>query len=175
MQMTWRQCRKGDLEELRTLSIKTFTAAFGHLNTPENMTAYCDRAFGADSLRQQLEVPGSSFWFLYADDTLAGYMKLNERDAQTDIRDADSLEVERIYVSPAFQGRGLGGYMIGQAAQMARDMGKTSLWLGVWEHNTRAIRFYETNGFKKAGSHAFYLGDDKQTDIIMRRELSRTI
>jgi ribosomal protein S18 acetylase RimI-like enzyme len=163
----------GDLAVLRALSVDTFTAAFGHLNTPENMAEYCARSFGEDALRDQMKNPDTLFWFVEKDGVVAGYMKLNTGSAQTDFRGVNALELERIYVAAGFLGQGLGGYMLGQAAQLAREAGKACLWLGVWEHNTRAICFYEAHGFREAGTHAFLLGSDAQTDIIMRLDLPR--
>jgi ribosomal protein S18 acetylase RimI-like enzyme len=173
MELTMRRCTPKDLAALRALSLATFAAAFGHLNTPENMAAYCAQAFGEESLRRQMDTQGTSFWFLEADGATTGYMKLNAGAAQTEEAGDGALEIERIYVSAAFQGHGLGAFMIGRAADLAREQGKSCLWLGVWEHNARAIRFYEAHGFVRCGSHVFYLGDEEQTDIIMRRNLSR--
>ena len=169
--MFLRRCGAGDIETLRALSLDTFSAAFGHLNTPENMKAYCEQAFGEAALRRQMETPGSSFWFLFAEEALAGYMKLNTDRAQTDNVQENALEIERIYVSAAYQGRGLGGFLLEQAASEARRLGKDCVWLGVWEHNTRAIQFYESHGFYRCGEHGFCLGGDRQTDILMCREL----
>ena len=171
MELLMRRCGSDEADALRTLAVETFWTAFGHLNTPENMEIYCAKTFGAEALRRQLETPGTSFWFLYADGELAGYVKLNTDDAQTEDIGKSALEIERIYVAAAYQGQGLGGYLIEQAVETARVMGKDSIWLGVWEHNTRAIRFYGAHGFRQCGAHAFFLGDDRQTDIIMRREL----
>jgi ribosomal protein S18 acetylase RimI-like enzyme len=175
MDITIRRCGGCDIETLRTLSLDTFRAAFGHLNTPENMAAYCAQAFGEDALRRQLETPGSSFWFLYADGELAGYTKLNTDAAQTDRLGENALEIERIYIAAAFQGQGLGGRLIDWAVDTAQEWDKQSVWLGVWEHNTRAISFYEAHGFCRSGTHAFYLGAERQTDIIMRRELPQKV
>ena len=172
MELLVRRCGAGDTDALRTLSVETFRTAFGHRNTPENMDIYCAKTFGTDALCRQLETPGTSFWFLYADGGLAGYVKLNTDDAQTEDMGSSALEIERVYVAAAYQGQGLGGYLIEQATEAAREMGKYCIWLGVWEHNTRAISFYEAHGFSPCGTHAFYLGDDRQTDIIMRRELT---
>lgn len=44
--------------------------------------------------------------------------------------------------------------------------------LGVWEHNHRALRFYEKNGFIAFGTHIFQLGNDQQTDILMKKSVA---
>ena len=171
MELRLHRCGSGDLRTLRALSVDTFIRAFGHLNTPEDMEAYCARVFSEDSLQRQMETMGTAFWFLYADGELAGYMKLNTGDAQTEDMGEDALEIERIYVCAAFQGQGLGGYLLEQAVETASAQSTKSVWLGVWEHNTRAVKFYEAHGFRRKGTHNFFLGSDRQTDIIMQRTL----
>ena len=89
----------------------------------------------------------------------------------TEKMDADSLEVERIYIRPAFKRRGLGKYLIDKAIEIARAQGKKLIWLGVWEHNVNAIAFYEKMGFVHTGAHSFFMGDDEQTDFIMTKKL----
>lgn len=84
---------------------------------------------------------------------------------------ADSLEVERIYIRPAFKRRGLGKYLIDKAIEIARAQGKQLIWLGVWEHNVNAIAFYEKMGFVRTGAHSFFMGEDEQTDFIMTKKL----
>ena len=100
-------------------------------------------------------------------------MKINVGDAQTDMRDPDALEIERIYVTRDFQGLGLGRALVDKAMEAARAAKKKSVWLGVWEKNGNAISFYKKMGFSKAGSHDFYTGKKRQTDFIMRRDTAR--
>jgi ribosomal protein S18 acetylase RimI-like enzyme len=98
-------------------------------------------------------------------------MKFNVAAALTEDMGADSLEVERIYIRPAFKRRGLGKYLIEKAIETASAQGKKLIWLGVWEHNVNAIAFYEKMGFVHTGSHSFFMGDDEQTDFIMTKKL----
>ena len=165
------KCTAADLDTLRTLSIQTYYETFAHLNTPEDMAAYLEDAFNADRLTKELNEPNSEFFFLYCDEKLAGYIKLNEAPSQTDINDPDSLELERIYVSGGFQGMGLGQYLMEQAIAKAVSRSKKYIWLGVWEKNENAIRFYKKNGFRAIGTHSFVMGEDVQTDYIMRKDL----
>ena len=98
-------------------------------------------------------------------------MKFNVDAALTEEMGADSLEVERIYIRPAFKRRGLGKYLIDKAIEIARAQGKQLIWLGVWEHNVNAIAFYEKMGFVRTGAHSFFMGEDEQTDFIMTKKL----
>lgn len=172
MDLSLKQCRMEDIDELRTLSIQTFYETFAALNTPEDMEEYLNRAFDREKLRKEIADRNSRFFFLYSSEKLAGYLKVNEAPAQTDINDADSMEIERIYVSSAFQGEGLGRYLMEQAIAMAVERKKKYVWLGVWEKNEKAIRFYQRNGFYQTGTHSFVMGDDVQTDHIMRKDVS---
>lgn len=171
MNMILRQCEIEDFDVLREFSIRTYYETFAQMNTSEDMEAYLKEAFNIDKLRGELNDTNTQFHFLYCNEKLAGYLKVNEAPSQTDINDKNSLEIERIYVSNEFQGEGLGRYLIEQALNMAFERNKQYAWLGVWEKNDKAIRFYKKNGFYKAATHLFFMGDDEQTDYIMRKDL----
>ena len=171
MSIALRKCTIRDFDVLRELSIKTYYETFAHLNTPEDMAAYLEDAFNVDKLMAELKDNNSEFYFLYYNEKLAGYLKLNEAPSQTDINDKSALEIERIYVSSEFQGEGLGRYLMEQAISMAAERNKKYAWLGVWEKNEKAIRFYKKNGFYEIGTHTFVMGEDVQNDYVMRKDL----
>ena len=127
--------------------------------------------YNEEKLYRELSNPNSSFFFVYVDERVAGYLKLNEFAAQTDINDIDSLELERIYILKEFQGAGLGKDLLDYTISIAIEHGKKHIWLGVWEHNERAKRFYDKNGFYRIGAHSFVVGDDVQTDFVLRKDL----
>jgi diamine N-acetyltransferase len=160
-----------DLGELQELSVLTFHQAFAGLNTESNMKYYMDQAFSPDQLLQELGDRNSLFLLLQTSGTSIGYLKLNFAPAQTDLNDPLSLEIQRIYVHPDYQNLKLGEKMILKAVEIAEDHQLRYLWLGVWEKNLRAIRFYERHGFAVSGQHPFPFGDEMQTDLIMKRYL----
>ena len=172
MNIRFRACDIADLETLRAIAYHTFDEAFGHQNDPVNMDAYLEAAFSKAKLEAELRDPRSAFFFLYNDDVLAGYVKVNEGDAQTDLQDPEALEIERIYVLRDLQGLGLGKALLGKAMEIARKKKKKSVWLGVWEKNQNAIAFYTHNGFSSFATHDFFMGKERQTDHLMRREVS---
>lgn len=172
MPLVFRECVMDDLVTLQEISYKTYSDTFGHMNKPTNMRAYLEQAFNIDKLRNELSNPNSSFYFLYSDDKLLGYLKLNEYKAQTDIYDPQSLEIERIYVLKEFQGIGLGSFLIEKAIEIANARKKSYVWLGVWEKNHKAISFYKKHGFYVIGQHPFFMGEEEQTDFIMRKDLT---
>ena len=80
----------------------------------------------------------------------------------------NAMEIERIYVLSSFHGKKVGQFLYEHAIQIARDKNVRFVWLGVWEENPRAIQFYKKNGFVEFDKHIFKLGDDLQTDIMMK-------
>lgn len=160
-----------DLDALRTLSIQTFTETFSEQNTEADMQLYVTENLGIEKLQKELNAPGSSFYFIRSGTELAGYMKLNTGAAQTVAGKNGTMEIERIYVLGKFQGQQLGKALLQHALSLTKDAGYATIWLGVWEHNIKAIAFYERNGFVRTGSHEFVLGSDVQTDHIMERPL----
>ena len=166
-----KQCTISDFDVLRELSIRTYYETFAHLNTPEDMAAYLEDAFNVDRFTREMNDSNSAFYFLYCDERIAGYLKLNEAPSQTDINDPSSLEIERIYVGSEFQGNGFGKYLMEQAIAIATERQKKYAWLGVWEKNEKAIRFYKKNGFYEIGTHTFVMGEDVQNDYVMRKDL----
>ena len=171
MTLQFRQCVAEDLDTLQAISVTTYFDTFAAVNSAENMEAYLQSAYNLPKLRRELAEENSQFYFVYADDVLAGYLKMNEAPAQVEFHDPKSLEIERLYIDKAFHGAGVGQYLMSKAVAIARERGKEYIWLGVWEHNYRAQRFYQRNGFYRIGQHAFVMGDDDQTDYLMRKDL----
>ncbi|WP_407885558.1 GNAT family N-acetyltransferase [Levilactobacillus sp. N40-8-2] len=152
-----------DLEQLRNVSIETFTTTFGAVNTPENLRAYLAHDLSREQLGQELTDPAAKFYFLQVAGELAGYGKL--------VYHATDLEIQRVYVREDFQHHGLGRKFLEFTEQVARDAGLPKVILGVWEHNTNALAFYKFMGYHRYGAHAFDLGDDHQTDYLMEKSL----
>lgn len=168
MKLTFKRCGNENLMELVSISRSTFYNSFIADNTRENMELYLDTAFTKATLAADLENPGSEFYFAYLMDVVVGYFKINEAAAQKNIKDETSLEIERIYVLKEFQRKKLGQKMLEKVIEIARNKGSKYIWLGVWEKNISAIRFYERNGFEKFGTRDFTLGNEKQTDNLMK-------
>ena len=159
------------LVPLVDISRKTFLEKFHVDNTPENMKEYMDRVFDPKQLEKELVNPSSEFYFMFLNGALAGYLKLNHGAAQSDIHDDTSLEIERLYIDAEYQGKGLGAKFIEKAELRAGDLGLMGIWLGVWEKNPGAMRFYERHGYERFGSHPVRMGDEMQTDLLMRKAL----
>ncbi|MBD1384816.1 GNAT family N-acetyltransferase [Mucilaginibacter rigui] len=160
-----------DIDTLLNLSRKTFFDAFAHLNNAADMESYAANAFIKQRFEEELRNPGSEFYFALFEGNIAGYIKLNYNTAQTELQDPAALEIERIYILNEYQGKQIGKQLIDFAIDTAISQKLSYVWLGVWEHNTKAISFYKNKGFEQFGSHPFMLGSDEQTDIMMKLAL----
>lgn len=161
-----------DLENLRKISIQTFRETFEEVNSEEDMQKYIEENLNTDKLKIELENPNSEFFFAENENEILGYLKLNFKNAQTENLDEYHFEIERIYVLKAFLGQKIGQILFDKALEIGKENKLDFVWLGVWEENHRALKFYEKNGFKVFGKHDFVLGKDVQTDLLMKLKIN---
>ncbi|AUC82749.1 GNAT family N-acetyltransferase [Lacinutrix sp. Bg11-31] len=172
MIINYKKCDLSNLETLTAISKSTFIDAFGSLNNPEEFNSYIEKAFSKKQIEKELLNPNSTFYFAYAEEQIIGYFKLNVKDAQNEIYEQESIELERIYILSQFQNKGLGKLFLNEIIAQAKTHNASFLWLGVWSKNKNAIRFYERLCFKQFDTHAFYLGSERQLDSLMKLDLS---
>lgn len=166
--VTIRRAVPSDLPDLVELSVRTFVETFGGSNDPVQLRQYVEENLNPERLGEELGHPGSAFFLATFSGEIAAYMKINRPEAQTDEVDPDALEIQRIYVLDRFKKQGIGRQLIRHAKALAAADCYGAIWLGVWELNHGAIAFYEQMGFQKIGSHSFFLGEEEQTDHIMK-------
>lgn len=160
-----------DTEIIQKLGIQTFSETFAKDNTEEAMEKYLRESFNTEKVESELNHPDSHFYIAWEEDNPVGYLKVNCGNAQTELQDETSLEIERIYVKKSHHGRKVGQLLYDQALKTAQNLNKSYLWLGVWEENHRALNFYKKNGFVEFDKHIFRLGDEEQTDLMMKKTL----
>ncbi|MFS4417953.1 GNAT family N-acetyltransferase [Maribacter sp. 2307ULW6-5] len=168
MNLAFKKWGPKDIEALLAIGRKTFKDAFELQNKAEDFKTYMDVAFSREQLLRQLKEKDSAFYLALRGKTPCGYLKVNQNEAQTDLKWRHGMELERIYVLQEHQNMGYGHQMVRKALDLAMAANKSCLWLGVWEKNLRAIAFYEKLGFTKFGSHPYHIGSDKQTDWLMK-------
>ena len=135
------------------------------------MEAYAQKAFTIENLTNELNDADAEFYFVMLGNETAGYLKLNYRSAQTEFKDPQAMEIERIYVLSHYQGKNIGSQLLNFVQDKANEHQLKYIWLGVWDQNHRAIRFYQRHGFEVFSSHVFMLGSDKQTDLLLKKVL----
>lgn len=163
--------KKSESLQLQKIGRQTFYETFSESNTEENMHNYLEEVFSADKLSDELNDKNAAFYFAKIEDEVIGYLKLNFGQSQTELKDDKALEIERIYVLQEFHGKKIGQILYDKAIEIAKQKKADYVWLGVWEENQRAISFYKKNGFVEFDKHIFKLGDDEQTDIMMKLKL----
>jgi ribosomal protein S18 acetylase RimI-like enzyme len=160
-----------DLEQLQKISRQTFIETFAQFNSKENMKQYLNESLSLEQLTLELENEFSEFYFAFYENEVVGYLKINRGVAQTEFKTYNSLEIERIYVLEKYQGMKVGKSLFEKAVEIAQYLQMNFIWLGVWEKNEKAIQFYLRNGFEIFDKHIFKLGEDLQTDLLMRLKL----
>jgi ribosomal protein S18 acetylase RimI-like enzyme len=166
------QINNSHIDALQQIGRQTFDETFSESNSAENMAKYLEEAYSYEKLSTELNDPNSFFYFAMYDQIVVGYLKLNKGGSQTELKHNNALEIERIYVLKDFHGKKVGQLLFDKAIQVAKDQHAAYVWLGVWENNKRAIQFYSKNGFVEFDQHIFMLGNEAQTDIMMKLELN---
>jgi GNAT superfamily N-acetyltransferase len=172
-QIDIRRATSDDAKSLTDLSYTTFWDAFAHhpKNAPDDLAHYMRQAFSVEQIADELNDPRAVFLVAEIEGELAGYAKLVCDHIEPGISGEKPIELNRLYSQQKFLGQGVGQTLMDACFDLARENGFDTIWLGVWEYNPRAQRFYEKNGFREVGSHTFVLGSDPQTDLLMQKEI----
>jgi len=172
-QIDIRRATSDDAKSLTDLSYTTFWYAFAHYpkNAPDDLAHYMRQAFSVEQIADELNDPRAVFLVAEIEGELAGYAKLVCDHIEPGISGEKPIELNRLYSQQKFLGQGVGQTLMDACFDLARENGFDTIWLGVWEYNPRAQRFYEKNGFREVGSHTFVLGSDPQTDLLMQKEI----
>lgn len=153
------------------LGIKTFKDTFEEHNTAEDMEQYIAKAFSDEQIEKELQEDKTVFFLAEDGDRVAGYAKVREGEKQEALGNTRALELHRIYVDKDYLGKRIGNILLEACLDYAKKAGYETVWLGVWEHNPRAIAFYTKHGFQKFSEHVFVLGADEQTDWLLRKDI----
>lgn len=163
-----RKLSSEDVYTLQNIGRQTFYETFAGNNSEEDMQKYLEESFATKKLETELNNVNSAFYFAQIENNVVGYLKINFGTFQTEIQDQNTLEIERIYVLKEFHGQKIGQVLFEKAIEIAKAENVDYVWLGVWEENHRAMSFYQKNGFTAFDKHIFKLGNQEQTDIMMR-------
>lgn len=164
-------CTEDMLTDLQYLCRTTFAETFSDSNSEEDMQKFLDESYSTEKLSAELANFESVTYIAYKNDTPLGYLKLNIGNAQTEKCLDNSLEIQRIYILKSAKGHGIGSTFMRIAENFASEKKLSTIWLGVWEHNEPAKKFYKSKGYEKFSHHTFVVGDDLQTDFLLKKEL----
>jgi len=156
-----------DAAALAAFAARTFAETFGADTSAADMQAHLSRAYGVAQQSAELTSPTVITLLAEADGRLVGFAQVRHGPAPPCVGFPDAIELHRFYVDPPAHGTGVAQRLMAAVRDAARTAGAGHLWLGVWERNARAIRFYAKCGFADVGSHDFVVGTDRQTDRVM--------
>ncbi len=162
-----------EISELLEFAKRTFLETYATVNSESDMRKYVSENFSRSRFNEEFYSQGSEFFSAKIDSRWVGYLKVNRGNTQTEQPLQNSLEIERIYVIANFHGQGIAQKLYSKAVSLARSYQSEYLWLGVWEENLKAIKFYQKCGFELFGQHKFRLGDAIQNDLIMSLKIGQ--
>ncbi len=165
--LTIRQASSNDANLIADIGVRTFEASFGALNRPEDMKQYMFQSFSITQIKAQLADPSIIFFLARVDNNVIGYVMLRSGKKPDFVTGNKPIEIGRFYLEKEFIGKGYGSALINLCLEFAKKNGYDVIFLGVWEKNLHAIRFYEKCGFTKFGARELFLGKDLQNDHIM--------
>ncbi|BDH46163.1 spermidine/spermine N(1)-acetyltransferase [Salmonella enterica subsp. enterica serovar Choleraesuis] len=169
--MPVRIARSSDAPKLAALAERTFIDTFSASNTKEDMALHCQSSYSPEHQRREIENPQWITLVCECDGELAGYAQLRWEEFPACVIANKPGEILCFYIEKNWHGRGLAQQLMHACLNALKSGGFDAVWLGVWEHNPRAIAFYQKFGFTEAGEHIFQLGSDPQRDIILTRTL----
>jgi len=169
-----RSASAADTDLLTDLAYTTFFDAFHQhpKNAPDDLAAYMAEAFSREQIARELSDDRNIFLIAEIAGNPAGYAKLTLGATEEGISAERPIELNRLYSHQKFLGKGIGQRLMDESFSIGRAHGCDVMWLGVWEYNPRAQRFYEKNGFRRVGRHVFQLGSDPQIDLLMQCSLA---
>lgn len=165
--VTVRRAVPADAEPLAEFAERSFRATFEANNAPADMDDYCSKAFAVATVRSELEDRSLSTWVARAGSDIVAYAQLSRGEVPDCVRDSTAVELRRLYVDARWHGSGLADVLLHEVREAVRALRAATVWLGVWERNDRALRYYRKAGFSVAGDHTFLLGSDPQRDLIL--------
>lgn len=160
-----------DAAALAELGRRTFSDAFAADNTPEDLAVFLDLTYSPQIQRDELQDPALTCLLAEQDGALVAYALLRTGKTSPYVIDPAAIELQRFYVDQPAHGTGLAHRLMQECVDHAAGLGASTVFLGVFERNVRAIRFYRKHGFEVVGSQVFRVGTDDQRDFVMARSV----
>ncbi|WVW81702.1 hypothetical protein I302_103697 [Kwoniella bestiolae CBS 10118] len=170
------QTREGtpaDAQQISELVGTTWSKLFGYSVSPTDLEQYITITLSPSSFEAELQSPQNIFICAYSpsdESKIVGVAQL-VLDSKPSVDIPNSIELQRLYAHPSTHGTGLGQLLISESEEKARQLGKNKIWLGVWENNTRGIRFYGKVGFREVGEKVFFAGGSRRRDLVMCKDV----
>lgn len=174
MEIAIRRATMADAYSLSTVASQTFYDTFTGTCTEQDMQSFLEEYFNLKQVHAELSNEHDFYYLAESAGNVIGYLRFMEDYRNLPLmKEWKAMELKRIYVSKEFHGKGVAQQLMDFAIQYAANNQYEVIWLGVWEHNVRAQRFYKKYGFVNSGhTHDFPIGRTPQTDFWMWKFLS---
>jgi ribosomal protein S18 acetylase RimI-like enzyme len=160
-----------DIATMREVAISSYADTFSEHNTAENMAAFFNDTYNLKKLEQEFHEPNSRLLLAFEGERQVGFVRLRESEEVLSLLGENTIELQRLYVLTSAQGKSVGRFLMEASMTFAKQKKYAWIWLGVWEKNFRAQRFYQAWGFEKFSEHTFWMGDDPQVDWLLKKKL----
>ena len=167
-----RRATVDDAATIAEIAERLFVRTFEPDNDPINVAAHVRESFGESIQREELANPAVTYLLANAGENLVAFAKMTQGSTNPYVVGELPVEIDRFYVDHEYHGSGVASQLMDACIATARELGRQTIWLGVWERNPRAIRFYEKRGFVDVGGKTFMMGSDLQSDRVMMQSIS---
>jgi Acetyltransferases len=165
-----RQATVNDANLISVLGAVTFYEAYFEQDDPSDLANYIAEAFAPEKIRAEIENPDSTFFIVFLENYAVGYAKLRAGEKHESVESENAVELQRIYLVERVFGKGVGEILLRHCVETARRKGFDTLWLGVWQENRRALKFYAKHGFKQVGTLTFPYGKTVGTNLVLQKK-----
>lgn len=165
------EARFDQIPAMRQVAISSYADTFASSNTPENLKAFFDTAYNLPILEQEFYEPHSKLYLALDNDNVVGFVRLRKSNEAASYLGENAIELHRLYLLTSVQGQSVGQLLMEKALAYAMQGRFEWIWLGVWEKNFKAQRFYKRWGFERFSEHTFWMGDDPQVDWLLKKKL----
>lgn len=162
-----------DNEIIADLGATTFHESYAAQNTAEDLAMYIQTNYKPEKVKSELESPYNYYFIAFDNELAVGFAKLRTNAFLAELKDTKHIEIQQIYVRKSHQKQKVGVALMQKCIDTAISLEMDVIWLGVWEKNENALRFYEKSGFSRFGSHKFILGNDVQNDYLLSKSVEK--
>ena len=170
-EITVRRATAEDANLIASIATVSFYEAYFEQDDSHDLSNYLIENFSPDVIAADLASPESTYLIALRDGKAVGYAKLRDGEVHESVTDRNAIELQRFYLIERVWGTGIGDVLLDRCIEEARSMGKSVLWLGVWEENRRGNSFYEKRGFERVGTLTFPYGDSVGINAVMQIRL----
>lgn len=166
-----RKAKNSDLHLISVLAITTHYEAYFELDPSPDLADYCVRFFNLETVKSELENPDLTYLIVEFNGNAVGFAELREGKKIECVKDKNAIEIQRIYVIEPMKGRKIGKALMEKCCEIGREKGYETIWLGVWDKNIEAQKFYENIGMKNIGITDFTDGKNMFINFVFAMDL----